>query len=112
MEIIKANKFSPSATARNLSKGTSSAIGFIVPEIDNPFFGEILRGVTEVTDKNNLTLMCYNTDDDTREGPQSTEPGKRESGQRVFCIHRRLTTADERDRKRPDSDFCMRLMYR
>ena len=31
LEIIKENKFSPSATARNLSKGTSSAIGFVVP---------------------------------------------------------------------------------
>ncbi len=64
LEIINANKFSPSATARNLSMGTSSAIGFVVPEIDNPFFGEILRGVTEITDKNNLTLICCNTDDD------------------------------------------------
>ena len=64
LEIIKENKFSPSATARNLSKGTSSAIGFVVPEIDNPFFGEILRGVTEITDKNNLTLICCNTDDE------------------------------------------------
>ena len=81
MEIINANKFSPSATARNLSMGTSSAIGFIVPEIDNPFFGEILRGVTEVTDKNNLTLMCYNTDDDRENEPQSTESGKRKPGQ-------------------------------
>ena len=64
LDIIAANKYSPSATARNLSKGTSSAIGFVVPEIDNPFFGELLRGVTELTDKNNLTLICYNTDDD------------------------------------------------
>lgn len=63
LDIIAENKYSPSATARNLSKGTSSAIGFVVPEIDNPFFGEVLRGVTEVTDKNNLTLICYNTDD-------------------------------------------------
>ncbi len=64
LDIIAVNKYSPSATARSLSKGTSSAIGFIVPEIDNPFFGELLRGVIELTDKNNLTLICYNTDDD------------------------------------------------
>ena len=64
LDVIAANKYSPSVVARNLSKGTSSAIGFVVPEIDNPFFGEMLRGVTEITDKNNLTLICYNTDDD------------------------------------------------
>ena len=105
MEIIKENKFSPSATARNLSKGTSSAIGFVVPEIDNPFFGEILRGVTEITDKNNLTLICYNTDDERRERPQGTGSFKREPCQRISCIHRRLITADKKDRKRPDSDI-------
>ena len=63
MSIIAENKFSPSATARNLSKGTSSTIGFVVPEVDNPFFGEVLRGVAEIADKNDLTLICYNSDD-------------------------------------------------
>lgn len=73
LDIIAANKYSPSATARNLSKGTSSAIGFVVPEIDNPFFGELLRGVTEIIDKNNLTLICYNTDDDAEKDRRALE---------------------------------------
>lgn len=73
LNIIAENKYSPSATARNLSKGTSSAVGFVVPEIDNPFFGEMLRGVTEITDKNNLTLICYNTDDDMEKDRRALE---------------------------------------
>lgn len=73
LNVIAANKFSPSATARNLSKGTSSAIGFVVPEIDNPFFGELLRGVTEIIDKNNLTLICCNTDDDAEKDRRALE---------------------------------------
>ena len=73
LDIIAANKYSPSATARNLSRGTSSAIGFVVPEIDNPFFGEMLRGVTEITDKNNLTLICYNTDDSAEKDYRALE---------------------------------------
>ncbi|MDD3337765.1 MAG: LacI family DNA-binding transcriptional regulator [Lachnospiraceae bacterium] len=61
--IIEKRHFVPSATARNLSKRTSDTIGFVVPEIDNPFFGDILRGVIEIIDANNLTLICCNTDD-------------------------------------------------
>jgi len=62
--IITKRKYSPSAVARGLSKRTSSTIGVIVPEVDNPFFGEILRGVTEVIDRNNMSLICCNSDDD------------------------------------------------
>ena len=99
MEIINANKFSPSATARNLSMGTSSAIGFIVPEIDNPFFGEILRGVTEVTDKNNLTLMCYNTDDDREKDRRALNLVK-ENRVKGILYTPAADYSDERDRKR------------
>lgn len=63
MEIIRKRSYTPSATARNLSKRTSSTIGMIAPEVDNPFFGDILRGVTEVIDQNGMTLLCCNSDD-------------------------------------------------
>ena len=64
LSVIRDRQFTPSPTARNLSTGVSSAIGFVVPEIDNPFFGEILRGVMEITDENGLMLIFYSTDDD------------------------------------------------
>ena len=64
LSVIRDRQFTPSAMARNLSTGVSTAIGFVVPEIDNPFFGEILRGVMEITDENGLTLIFYTTDDD------------------------------------------------
>ena len=62
-EIIRKKRYSPSTVARNLSYGTSSIVGIIVPEIDNPFFGELLRGASSIADKNDLTLMCFNSDD-------------------------------------------------
>lgn len=99
LEVIKANKFAPSATARNLSKGTSSAIGFVVPEIDNPFFGEILRGVTEITDKNKLTLICYNTDDDDEKDQRALNL-IRENRVRGILYTPASDYSDRRDRKR------------
>lgn len=63
MAVIAKRRYTPSASARNLSRKTSSTVGVIVPEIDNPFFGETLRGITEILDKHNLTMICFNSDD-------------------------------------------------
>ncbi|MBA4700791.1 MAG: LacI family DNA-binding transcriptional regulator [Ruminococcus sp.] len=63
LNIMKERNFSPSAAARDLSRQQSNTIGVIVPEVDNPFFGEILRGITEIADQNNYMLVCCNSDD-------------------------------------------------
>ncbi|MTI61370.1 MAG: LacI family transcriptional regulator [Firmicutes bacterium] len=73
LEVIKRRGYSPSATARSLSKRVSSTIGVIVPEVDNPFFGEVLRGITEVIDKNDLTLICCNSDDNPNKDKKALE---------------------------------------
>lgn len=62
-QIMKAAHYTPSATARNLSKQASSTIGVIVPEIGNVFFGDLFMGIEEVINKNNLSLLyCSNED--------------------------------------------------
>jgi LacI family transcriptional regulator len=61
-KVIKENIYQPSATARNLSKQESNTIGVIIPEANNTFFGEILKGISEVVDENNLTLIFCDTD--------------------------------------------------
>ncbi|EFD01484.1 transcriptional regulator, LacI family [Hungatella hathewayi DSM 13479] len=63
LAIMQAKGYSPSAAARSLSKQTSDTIGVIVPEIDNPFFGRLLRGVIDVMGSYNLSMICCNTDD-------------------------------------------------
>ena len=61
-KIIRENSYTPSSTARNLSKQENDTIGVVIPETGNPFFGEILKGITNVVDANNLTLIYCNTD--------------------------------------------------
>lgn len=62
-QIMKAAHYTPSATARNLSKQASSTIGVIVPEISNAFFGDLFTGIEEIINKNNLSLLyCSNED--------------------------------------------------
>lgn len=62
-EAIKELNYTPSAYARGLSKSETNIIGLVVPEIRNPFFGEIIEGVTEIADKNDLNVLLYNTDE-------------------------------------------------
>ena len=42
-KVIKEHQYKPSAAAVSLSKQESSIIGVVIPEIDNPFFAEVLR---------------------------------------------------------------------
>ncbi len=62
--VMREYNYSPSAMARNLSKQESNAVGVVIPEADNAFFGEVLRGISDVVDENDLTLLFCNTCND------------------------------------------------
>lgn len=54
--------------ARGLVKGTSRALGLIVPDITNPFFAEIARGVSDVAHAQGYgVLLCTTEGDLSRE---------------------------------------------
>ena len=59
---IKELNYVPSATARSLSLQKSNMIGVIIPEVSNPFFGEVFKGISQVADKNNLSVFYCDTD--------------------------------------------------
>ena len=48
--------------ARALVMGSSGAVGLLVPDITNPFFSDIARGVGEVADKIGVGVILCNTD--------------------------------------------------
>lgn len=60
-EIIEQYHYVPSAGAVSLSRQESSAVGIVVPEIDNMFYSELLRGITEVADQNDLLPYFFDT---------------------------------------------------
>jgi len=59
---IKEMNYTPSAIARSLSKCETNTIGVIVPDITNAYFGEIIKGVSERAERNNLNIILFNTD--------------------------------------------------
>lgn len=60
-KVIKENNYVPSVHARSLSKQDSDVIGVVVPEAENPFFGEVLTGISEIAEKNGLAILYCNT---------------------------------------------------
>lgn len=61
--VIKELNYTPSAIARSLSKNKTNTIGVIVPEITNPFFGEVIKGISQVADENGLNIILCDTDE-------------------------------------------------
>ncbi|WP_297423089.1 LacI family DNA-binding transcriptional regulator [Clostridium sp.] len=62
LAAIKEMNYTPSAIARSLSKSETNTIGVIVPDITNAYFGEIIKGISEIAEKNDLNIILYNTD--------------------------------------------------
>lgn len=62
LEVMEEYGYQPSASARNLSKRLTNTIGVVIPEMWNSFFYEVLSGIAQVVDQNDLTLIYCNTD--------------------------------------------------
>lgn len=63
LEVIERLNYTPSAIARSLSKSETSTVGVIVPDITNPFFGEIIKGISELAEVNNLNIILCDSND-------------------------------------------------
>ncbi|SFD00681.1 LacI family DNA-binding transcriptional regulator [Clostridium uliginosum] len=63
LSVIKEMNYTPSAISRSLSKSETNIIGVIVPDITNSYFGEIIKGISEICEKNNLDIILFNTND-------------------------------------------------
>lgn len=61
LRIIKEYNYEPSLLAQALSKQENTTIGVVIPEIDNEFFGEILAGINDIIEQENLSMICSDT---------------------------------------------------
>ena len=62
--VIQEKNYSPSAVAVNLSRRETNTIGVLVPELDNAFYGEILKGITKAGEEQGLSVICCDTEND------------------------------------------------
>jgi DNA-binding LacI/PurR family transcriptional regulator len=64
LEAIERLGYQPSLLARGLRRNQTTIIGVIIPDISNPFFPLVVRGVEDIAYQNSYRLMLCNTDND------------------------------------------------
>lgn len=68
LNAIKELKYQPSRVAKRLRSKSSSSnlIGVLIPDIQNPFYVDVLRGIEDVTYENNYALIMCNFQQDEK----------------------------------------------
>ena len=62
MKMIKKMDYQPNQMARSMVTQKTDSIGLILPDICNPFFSELARGVEDTCNKYSFSCLLCNTD--------------------------------------------------
>ena len=63
--------YQPNQIARSLATNFTTTVGLVVPDITNPFFTQVARGVEDVASDAGFTVIYCNTDESEDEEKQS-----------------------------------------
>mgnify|MGYP001040631423 CR=1 FL=1 len=66
LDVIESVNYLPNYVARSLKIKETKTIGVIVPDIGNPFYFEVLRGIEKVLDKKGFNIMLCNSEYDEK----------------------------------------------
>lgn len=64
LDAIEKLDYKPNMLARSLRTNVSGSIGLIIPDINNPYYPELARGVEDTARKAGVTLFLCNSDRD------------------------------------------------
>lgn len=65
-DTVRKLKYKPNRIARSLSKGRTKNVGFIIPDVTNPFFPELVRGAQDFLIENDYYIVLCNSDNDNK----------------------------------------------
>ncbi len=65
MEAAERLDYKPNEVARSLNLSRSNVVGVLVPDITNPYFPKVIRGIEDAAIENNYRVIIGNTDHDT-----------------------------------------------
>ena len=100
--IIKKLGYTPNAIARGVKTKRTQTLGMLIPDITNPFFAELARGVEDAANKNNFNVILCNTDDKLKKERTYLEilRGKRVDGLILGTAHIRDKSILELEKKK------------
>jgi LacI family transcriptional regulator len=62
LRVIRELDYRPNALARSLHQRCTHTIGLIIPDITNPYYAEIARGIDDTISRHGYTLVTCNSD--------------------------------------------------
>ncbi|MGD9227739.1 MAG: LacI family DNA-binding transcriptional regulator [Desulfobacterales bacterium] len=62
LAAVRKLDYRPNALARGLQMKRTMTIGVIIPDISNPYYAEIVRGIQDVADEKGYNILLQNTD--------------------------------------------------
>lgn len=87
-ESILALGYAPSAAARSLSLGRSNTIAVIVPDLDNPMFHGVLKGVSAAAAVDGYRVLVAETSEDPSVEAQTARDARRRCDAIILCAPR------------------------
>src|SRR3984893_14374795 len=64
LEVIAMLGYQPSQLGRGLRRNSTNMLGMVIPDITNPFFPGVVRGVEDVAFNKSFRVVLCNTDND------------------------------------------------
>lgn len=64
LEAVRRLDYYPNRLARSLLRRQTAVVGLLVPDVSNPYYASILRGIEDVAHQHGLAVMLCNTDRD------------------------------------------------
>lgn len=62
VHAMKDLNYQPNAVARSLRTRTTNMVALVIPDVTNPYFPELARGVQDVAEENDCVVILCNTD--------------------------------------------------
>lgn len=117
LEKINELGYKPNSIARGLALKKTNTLGLIIPDISNPFFPDIARGVEDMANKKGYSIIFCNTDNEQKKEKEAIELMKEKQVDGIL-LSLSTTNKDELkklrnvkypvvqiDRKIPDIDY-------
>lgn len=70
---MSALDYHPDRVARSLRTGKTHAIGMVVPDVTNPFYPEVIRGVEHTAQQNGYSLVLVNSNENLEQERRGLE---------------------------------------
>jgi LacI family transcriptional regulator len=88
LAVIDTLGYRPSTTARNLARGSTQTVAVVVPNLGNPMFQEVLRGVTRAAAAAGFRVLVADSEENPADEGELALEARRRCDAVVLCAPR------------------------